>query len=393
MGVKSFRKTMLKTTNFRSVRFDDRNTCPEREGVDAVMQASLNRAFEEFATEGVFSGVALVRQNGRDLLSRAFGYASRAWGIPNTLSMRFAHASAGKMFTAVSILQLAERGLLQLDQPVGGILDLKGSAIPGVITVAQLLSHTSGIADYFDEEHDGSDAVAGVWAGIPNYSIRGPGDLMPMFASMPPLFEPGIRFSYCNAGYILLGLIVEQLSGTSYFEYVRQNIFRPAGMAGSDFIPLDTVVADRADGHIPVAGPDARPADWRTNIFAVPAHGAPDGGAYTTAHDFARFLETLRDGKFLSHAMLQEMLVPRVAQDGTGNGEWWYGYGLMIQVSGDCIVRYGHPGEDPGASARIYHFPEQRADMVVLGNQSGCAGSLAAKLAMIITGSGLGDGE
>lgn len=340
----------------------------------------LSNYLDVLASEDAFSGVVLLRQGEHDLLARAYGLASRAWKIPNTLVTRFSHASASKMFTAVAMLQLVGDGRVQLDQAIGSVLDLSGTTISPNATVAQLLTHTSGISDYFDEENGDSADIELVWNKVPNYEIRRLADMLPLFTDKPSLFDPGARHSYCNAGYVLLGLIVEAVSGVTYFDYVRTHIFARAKMADSDFISMDAVASDRADGHIALAGKDGRVTGWRTNIFAIPAHGSADGGAYTTAHDFARFLHALRNGQLLSAAMTRLMLAPPPA-GAIGSGEGWsYGYGLYFLFDGERLERYGHGGEDPGASARVYHFEDHDIDMVILGNQSECAGPVGAKI-------------
>lgn len=344
----------------------------------------LSNYLDALASEGAFSGVVLLRQDERDLFAQAYGWASRSWNIQNTLATRFSHASAGKMFTAVATLQLAGDGQIDLGQSAGSILDLSGTAISPAVTVAQLLTHTSGIADYFDEENGDSTDIEMVWDKVPNYAIRRLADMMPLFAGNPPLFEPGTRFSYCNAGFVLLGLMIEAISGMTYFDYVRTHIFARAKMADSDFISMDAVASDRADGHIPTVAEDGRVSGWRTNIFTIPAHGSADGGAYTTAHDFARFLQALRNEQLLNPAMTRLMLTaPPVGSTASGE-DWRYGYGLYFLFEDDHLMRYGHPGEDPGASARVYHFPEAGIDMVVLGNQSECAGPVGVKITELV---------
>lgn len=349
-----------------------------------MLSEKLNRLADEACQSGTFSGMVLVRRKDVNLLCRPCGYASRAWSVPNTPQTRFGHASAGKMFTAVAVLQLIEQGLIGLNQPVTDLLGIENTSIPGAVTIAHLLTHTSGIADYFDEEGEGSDAIEDVWATVPNYSLKGPGDCLPLFSHKPPIFEAGTRFSYCNAGFVLLGCVIERVTGISYFDYVRRNVFARASMDGADFIPFDAVGPDRADGHVPLIGDDGQVKSWRTNIYAVPAFGAPDGGAYTTAHDFARFLGALRENRLLSPEMTREMLTPRALSSEDAGRKFFYGYGVWVVVEGGRTVRYGHAGEDPGTSARVYHFPAHEIDLVVLGNQSECTGPLFVGLTRAI---------
>jgi CubicO group peptidase (beta-lactamase class C family) len=156
-----------------------------------------------------------------------------------------------------------------------------------------LLSHTSGIADYYEEEDEHEDDdFANVWTNRPSYRMPRPADFLPLFANLPPYRAPGQRFQYSNAGYILLGLIIEELTGAPYAEIVTQRVLQPAGMHASGFFALDEVRPDVAIGYLPPRQPGQ---PWRSNIFAVPSVGGADGGAFSNAADLDRFL-TAYDG-------------------------------------------------------------------------------------------------
>jgi CubicO group peptidase (beta-lactamase class C family) len=199
--------------------------------------AALEGYFQERAHHDLFSGVALITRGPVPIFTGAYGYASRSWKIPTTPTTRFDTASVTKLFTAVATLQLIERGVLAFETPVVEALGLRGTTIAPTVTVKHLLTHTSGIAD--DAEEESGEDYAALWTTRPNYAVRETADFLPQFAYKPPNFPPGQGCRYCNCGYVLLGLLIEQVSGVAYRDYVRQQIFAQAGMHHSDFFQMD----------------------------------------------------------------------------------------------------------------------------------------------------------
>lgn len=323
---------------------------------------------------GEFSGVISIQQGDAVLYAGAFGWANRAHRVPNTMETLFAHASVTKMFTSVSVLQLVAEGRLSLGTPVVPYLGLEGRAIAPDVTVHHLLTHTSGIADYF--EGDDPAELERVLATIPRANLADVAGFLPLFADRPARFAPGAQFEYNSAGYSLLGLLIEKASGLPYFDYVRQNIFARAGMADADFLPFDLVREGVAEGYIPVTAGDGAVAGWRRNIYAVPPYGSPDGGAYASVMDMIRFMRALRAGRLISPELVAEMLTPHA----TVSPQFAYGYGLWLLRSGEQLIRYGHTGEDAGVSARVMYYPEHDLDLVILCNQGGCAGRVLAEV-------------
>ncbi|MDF2629186.1 MAG: beta-lactamase [Symbiobacteriaceae bacterium] len=339
-----------------------------------MMQQKMHQLLQQMSDAGEFSGVVTIRQGDFALYAGAFGLANRAFRVPNTMDTIFGLASVTKMFTSVAVLQLIEQGRLALDTQVAPYLGLEGRAIATEVTVHHLLTHTSGIADYFDDDDD--DLLEQLVSSLPRQSLADVASFVPLFADKPARFAPGAQFEYNGAGYILLGLLIEKASGLSYFDYVRQNIFARAGMTDADFIPFDVVRARVAEGYLPPREEGGAVTGWRRNIFSVPPYGAPDGGAFGSAEDMTRFLRALRGGKLISPGWAAAMRTPRVSVV----PQISYGYGLYILAAGDHIMRYGHTGEDPGVSARVMYYPLHDLDVVILCNQSGCAGKVLAQL-------------
>lgn len=330
-----------------------------------------------------FSGVVLVRQGSHDVFGAAYGYAHRPWQIENHLETRFRVASVSKMFTAVSVLQLIDAGKLTLGTRVAAFLGLEDTAIPGEVTVYHLLTMTAGIADWFDESGDVEESWAALRRAHPLYLLRRNEDYLPLFVNAPPVAPVGAGHRYSNSSYILLGLMIGRASGLSYFDYVRRNLFAQARMTRSDFVPLDSAEGEVAEGYIPNLDEQGAQSGWKKNLYSVTPEAAADGGATSTAYDLCRFLKMLREGRLLSAEMTQAVLTPKVLDgDEPYRGYTWkYGYGNLFLLEGaDQVVRWGHAGEEDGVSCRLYHYPQQDADVAILSNWSGCAGSLAWEL-------------
>jgi CubicO group peptidase (beta-lactamase class C family) len=323
----------------------------------------LDRQLTELAEADRFSGVVCVSQGADLLFHRAYGYSNRADRVPNETGTRFGTASVTKTFTATAVGLLVDEGRLSFHVPVHEYLDFLPEHVSREITVHHLLTHTSGIGDYFDEDALGSAAYEQVWENVPMYRIRTPADLLPLFLEQPPLFAPGAGSRYNGAGYILLGLVIEALSGQAYSEFVTERVFKAAGMGGSGFFAMNEVLPRVAVGYIPPA-PEAG-SGWRTNQYAIPIKGIPDGGAYCTAEDLCRFMDALLGERIVTGEMREAMFTPyEIEDDG-----WRYGYSIMLgQIGGLSVV--GNGGEDPGFSARLWHLSEQGLTLAVTANIS-----------------------
>ncbi|MGZ3583627.1 MAG: serine hydrolase domain-containing protein [Ktedonobacterales bacterium] len=328
---------------------------------------ALDRYLQQRAQSDAFSGVALITQGVAQRFAGAYGYASRSWKIPNTLATRFDTASVTKLFTAVATLQLIERGLLTFDTPVVEWLGLQGTAIAPTVTVSHLLTHTSGIADDADEE-SGED-YADLWKTRPNYAVNETADFLPQFAHKPPNFPPGQGCRYCNCGYVLLGLLIEKASGLSYRDYVRQQIFAPAGMLHSDFFRMDMVNDDVAEGCDPLRDEQGAIVAWKKNTYSYPPIGSPDGGAHVTTADLDRFLRQVKAGILLSAPFAQAFFTPQVLHHVGDEWRQMYGYGLEFAVDETGNVLFAEKeGINAGVSAVIRHYPEHDINVVLLAN-------------------------
>ena len=286
-----------------------------------------------------FSGCVLVRKNNEVLFEEAFGYADMQNKIPNTVNTRFATASVGKVFVAVGILKLIESGRLSFDSTIGSLLDFDLKGIDPDITVEQLLTHTSGIPDYFDEST--MENYDELWRDYPNYKIRTSSDLIPLFIDKPMMYPKGECFLYNNTGFVVLGLIIEAITGTLFDEYLRKEVFIPGGMNDTGYFELDRLPERCANSYIY----DGKSGGYYTNIYSVDAKGTGAGGAFTTVRDIMSFWEELYNGKLISPDMQENM----DSVHAIGDNEY-YGYGIWLDKQPDGSFTSRFEGCDPGVS-------------------------------------------
>lgn len=218
------------------------------------------------------TAILKVILNGEVICESVTGFADLANEIPNTIETKFASASAGKVFVAVAILQLIEQGHIKFDDTLGELLDVDLHSIDPDVTVKQLLNHTSGVPDYFDESV--MDEYEELWVDYPNYKIRHNNDLFPLFINKPMMYEKGERFQYNNSGYVLLASIIEKVTGMYFDDYLKKNIFDVCDMKSTGYYAFDRLPARCANSYIYC--PDTN--DFRTNIYSTDVKGTGAGG-------------------------------------------------------------------------------------------------------------------
>lgn len=313
---------------------------------------------EKKIKEEKFSGVVYARNQNDVILESASGFANRAEEIENNIHTSFGIASGCKLFTAVAICQLVEKGLLSFQSKIGDCFKVPFPNFDNNITVHQLLTHTSGIEDYFDEET--MEDYEDLWMKKPSYTMNEPKDFLPLFQDGEMKFTPGERFHYNNAAYIILGLIVEQLSEQSFTDYVSSNIFERSGMNDSGYFPQDALPKNTAKGYI-----DFKDGTWKTNVYSIPRVGGPDGGAYITAPDMINFWESLINGKLISKPIVFNLLTPHVhVKDNT-----YYGYGVWIDKKENEVTKYHVMGYDPGVSFHSAYYPSTDVMIAIPSNK------------------------
>jgi len=332
-----------------------------------INTGELERYLQQRMEQDSFSGVVLITQGSSQIFAGAYGFASRSWKVPNTLTMRFDSASVTKLFTSVVTLQLIDRGLLAFDTPVIDFLGLQDTAISHDVNIFHLLTHTSGIADDADEESE--EIYADVWKTRANYTVLETVDFLPQCAYKPPNFPPGQGCRYCNCSYILLGLLIEKVSGLSYRDYVRQHIFAPAGMLHSGFFRMDVVNENVAEGCDPLRDEQGKIIAWKKTIYSYPPIGSPDSGGHVTAGDLDRFLRVVKAGSLLSPQMTSAFFTPQVLHHVQEEWKHMFGNGIEFGVDDRGRVVFAEKeGHNAGVSAVIRYYPDQDINVIILAN-------------------------
>jgi D-alanyl-D-alanine carboxypeptidase len=311
------------------------NKRAEMTEADAIarLQAQLARD----AASGRFSGSVIVSQNGKTIFSQAYGVADRAKNTPNTLDTRFRIGSMNKMFTATAVLQLAQAGKLSLNDPIGKYInDYPVPEVARIVTVHHLLTHTGGTGDIF-----GPDFFKH------RMELRTHDDYLRLFGKRTSMAAPG-PYAYSNFGMILAGVIVERVSGQSYYEYVEEHIFKPAGMTSTGSEPEHKDVSGRATGYM--KSPDG---GLIPNTDVLPYRGTSAGGGYSTVGDLVKFAEALLNHKLLN-ARFTDLLIQGKVDAGEGRR---YAYGFE-DGRRDGAGAVGHGGSAPGMSGDLRIYPK-----------------------------------
>lgn len=255
---------------------------------DAEVVAALGGFVEKAAAQDRFSGVVVLARDGQPLLQRAVGFADPARKQSNRIDTKFNLGSMNKIFTQIAIAQLAQTGKLSPSDTIRKHLPDYPSTVADRITIEQLVRHRSGLGDIFGPR----------FLDSPPAKLRTLSDYLPLFADKPLQFEPGAEQRYSNAGYIVLGLIIERVTGKSYYDYVKTAIARPTGMKDTESFLLDDDVPNRAIG-LTLRGPDGPLSKRGSNRNIMPGRGSSAGGGYSTAADLLRFSQALLGNKLL----------------------------------------------------------------------------------------------
>jgi CubicO group peptidase (beta-lactamase class C family) len=316
-----------------------------------------------------FHGAVLVSKNGKVLFERGFGFSDIPNQIHNTVETKFQTASAGKLFVAVGIMQLIEAGRLSLDSQNGGLLDFYLHMIDPKVTIRQLLNHTSGVPDYFDEST--MSEYSDLWVNFPNYKIRKSKDLLPLFIEMPMMYQAGEKFQYNNSGYVLLGLMIESVTGQLFDEYLTEKVFQPCEMLDTGYYEFDRLPANCANAYIF----DESKQQYFTNIYSVDAKGTGAGGAFTTLVDVENFWKKLLNGNLVSMTTLTEMFSNQSCDE-----ENYYGYGVWLKKIDETIFHPFFQGSDPGVSFMSRYSPDSRLRVHMVSNKGENVWRLVSKI-------------
>jgi D-alanyl-D-alanine carboxypeptidase len=339
----------------------------------ALARAIVQRA-AQLAAADRFSGVVLVARGDRVLVHVAHGQAEQAFAADNRLDTRFNLGSMNKMFTAVAVAQLVEQGKLSFATTVAEVLpDYTDREFAARATVHHLLTHTSGIG--------GTIFAPAMYEHRDRYKT--PADYIPLFAGVAPDFPPGTRFSYANPGFIVLGRIVERVSGEPYDAYVQRHIFDVAGMPDTRAHAWDELTPNLAVGYMRDPNDAFGLLPRRTNVSTLPYSGTPAGGGYSTAPDLLAFVRALRGHRLLGPATLAAVLRGEVDAP-LLDRESRYGYGFFVRELHGKQLR-GHAGGAPGINSHLEFFADGDGVVAVLGNHdSPNASALATEILALL---------
>lgn len=343
----------------------------DRPLTESAAVAELKDFLARAARHDLFSGAVLVARGDDVLLRAAYGPASRRFDVANRVDTKFNLGSMNKMFTAVAIAQLQERGKLDWDDPVSKYLD-EGWLKPADaerITIRHLLTHTSGLGSYFtDAFFEGSKA-----------RFRVMQDYKPLVSGDTPAFEPGSDWAYSNTGFLLLGLVIEKASGQSYDDYVRTQICDVAGMPNTGCYEMDHPVPNLAIGYS--RGDNADGTKWESNLFKHAIKGGAAGGGFSTVDDLLHFAQALRTDRLVKPAT-RALLWTATPQSNRSGSPYGLGFGIM-GPPGDRIV--GHTGGFPGIGAKLALHLDTGYTVVILSNVDGGVQIADEKLIELLT--------
>jgi CubicO group peptidase (beta-lactamase class C family) len=337
-----------------------------RVSTDAEMVAALKHYVETLAKADVFSGAVLLAKDGQPLYAAAFGEADKDFHAPNTLDTKFNLGSMNKMFTATAVSQLVEQGKLSYDDTLAKFIpDFPNAADAKKVRIENLLTHTSGLGSYFNDDWDKSSRAL----------YRTVDDWMPVAKHDSLAFAPGTQWSYSNTGMLVAGKVVEVVSKQDYFDYIREHIYKPAGMTRTDAYELDHVNPNLAVGYDKHFRDDGS-IEFRNNVFEHVIRGGPAGGGYSTVGDLVRFAEALKAGKLVSAKYYELMTTPKPAVHSPR-----YGYGFGVDPETGVV---GHSGGFVGISSNLDIFKGSGYVAVVMSNYSNASQAVAQKMRELV---------
>lgn len=332
---------------------------------DADLRERLSAYLERLAGADAFSGAVLLAHEGEVVFEEAYGEANKDFGAPNRVDTKFNLGSMNKMFTAVAVLQLVEEDRLSLDDPLSKYLpDFPSPEAAEKIQIKHLLTHTSGLGSYFTEEFQRSSRA----------HFRTVDDFMELAEGDSLRFEPGTEWRYSNTGFLVLGKVIEEVTGQSYFDYVEENIYEPVDMASTEAFELDRVNENLAVGYEKEAAGDT--VSYRNNLFEHVVKGGPAGGGYSTVRDLLGFAQALRSGEFLGEEYVDMLLAPKPELNSPR-----YGFGFGIDPETRIA---GHSGGFMGISSNLDLFLGEGYTAVVLSNYGGASQPVVEKIRRLV---------
>ena len=309
----------------------------------------LKNFIAQKAKSGEYSGAFLLASGDKIEFQTAHGLASRRYVVPNNIETKFNLGSMNKMFTSVAIMQLVQGGKVSLDDTLDQYVGAQWLAkdIAAKIKIKHLLTHTSGLGSYFNAAFSESSRE----------TFRELADYKPLIKSEQLAFEPGTKWKYSNTGMLLLGVVIEKASQENYFAYIRENVYKPAGMANSDSYDMDMPVPNLAIGYVKMNG------KWTNNLYKHVIRGGPAGGGFSTVGDLFRFSNALRANQLLDKKHTQMLIAAKPELNSPK-----YGFGFQIWGKPENRV-VGHSGGFPGIDSGLKICLDSGYTIASLSNQ------------------------
>jgi CubicO group peptidase (beta-lactamase class C family) len=335
-------------------------------GIFAFGQSNINKesqitSFLDSLNQDDFSGTVLVAHNDKIIEKRAYGQASIEFCVKNNIDTKFNIASITKLFTAVATLQLYEQGKLKLNIPIGEYLpNYPNKLVRDSVTIHQLLTHTSGLNNFYVADFD----------KIKNSDYKKISDFVPLFVNDSVLSKPGTKYDYSATGFVILGLIIEKVSGKNYYDYIKDAITKPTEMFNTTELEIDSIVSNKANGYTSMFGESKI---LKKNDYYL-TKASPGGFYYSTISDLFNFSKALRNYKLLNKKTTELMFEPKVKGYNTHMG---YGIGVDKRYNQKIL---GHSGGWYGIHCELMDFTNDNYTVIILSNLDDGGNNGASKL-------------
>ena len=334
---------------------------------DTKLVAEIDQLIQMLVAQDRFSGAVLIARDGVPIFRHAYGQADKAFDVPNRIDTKFAIHSMNKMFTGVAVMQLVEQGKLSLEDPLAKyIANFPDQETAKKIKIKHLLTHTSGLGSFINE----------AFYTASRSGLRTIDDMLAFARDEDVKFEPGTQWAYSQTGFLVLGKVIEVVTGTSYYAYVREHIFRRAGMVDTDNYELDLVTPNLAIGYereITETG-----VVFRTNQFKYLLRGSSAAGAYSTVDDLLKFDRALHANKLVGADYVAMITSAKPAMNAPN-----YGYGFDVEADRQII---GHRGTFQGISSNMDIFPLAGYTAIILSNYTDGRTPIVEKIRTLIAG-------
>ncbi len=329
---------------------------------------------ENYLDSKKFKGTILAKKNDEIVFARATGFANLSFHVPNNMETIYGIASIGKLLTAIGILFLLKEKNMRTTDAIYPYLEMLDADIPKPLTFHHLLTHTSGVERYYtidpyfhDQTSGNQDQWKTFWKKHPNFLLQTPIDYLPYLNDVDFFYPIGETFYYTNTSYILLGILIQVLSGQTYSEYVTHRVIKRLKLERTLFLAFDEVYENVAEGYTPFYHQGIIKG-WKKNIYRLPIVGSADGGIFSNVYDLDKLISELRNKNGILSDITYDILHPHVLMKNEESWKSFYGYGITMMYHEGELFRYGLAGGDFGVAAGAYYYPKEQLSIIILSN-------------------------